>query len=476
MQNLEDSIIFKNFREISKIPHGSGNTKAISDYCVEFAKKYGCKYIQDEANNVVVYLDATKGFENSQPVILQGHLDMVCDKTADCTKDMSREPIDILSDGEYIYADKTTLGGDDGIAIAYMLSVIEDETIEHPPLELLFTTDEEIGMLGANALDTSVLKGKILLNIDSEEEGVLTVSCAGGVRAVCEMPIAFESCKGIEYKITINGLKGGHSGIDIDNRRTNSFKLLAEMLNFIEQEVDFRFVSVEGGKTYNVIPKEVEALICVSNSEKEKFLKAAREFVEMIKTELSQERTMNIEIAERGDCRKCMDSLSSDRLLFTLLQIPNGVQSYNSEIKDMVQTSLNWGVIETNNDCVKMNALIRGNSAFGKQKVVHKVKSFAQYLGGKVEYYSDYPAWEYKSDSRLREVMVDVYTEMYGKQPLVTGIHAGLECGILSGKIKDMDAVSFGPNIFNIHTPKEKLEIRSALRTWEYIKAVLRKH
>lgn len=472
---FEQELIFKNFKKISKIPHGSGNTKAISDYCVEVAKKNNCSYVQDEANNVIVYLDGTKGYEKSKPVILQGHLDMVCEKTQDCDKNMETDAIDILVDGDYIIADKTTLGGDDGIAVAYMLSLIEDKSIEHPPLELLFTTDEEIGMLGATALNADLLNGKTLINIDSEEEGVLTVGCAGGVRAFCKIPFANEKCDGVGYKITISGLRGGHSGVEINAGRTNAIKLIARMLNHINQELSFKIASVKGGKAYNAIPKCAEAVICVSDTDKEKFLDAMQRFADMIKREKSNEPDLNISISQVDNCKECMDALSTKKIIFALLLLPNGVQNFSSDIPEMVQTSLSLGNLKTNKSFIEMNILIRSNIATGKQAVVYKVKSFVEYLEGKVEFSSDYPAWEYKTISPLRDIMAQTYNEMFGENVHITAIHAGLECGILSNKIKDIDIVSFGPDILNIHTPKEKLDIKSALRSWKYLKAVLKK-
>lgn len=476
ISELKPYKVFKNFKILSSIPHGSGNTKKISDYCVEQAKKHNYKYVQDEADNVIIYVDGTEGYENAKPVALQGHIDMVCDKTEDCTLDMQNQPIQLLCDDEYIFANNTTLGGDDGVAIAYMLTLMEDKTIPHPPLELIFTADEEIGMIGARALDVDNLHTNRLINIDSEVEGVLTVSCAGGVRAVCNIPFTMEKATGTAYVITIAGLRGGHSGMEINKGRVNANKLAGRMLNYIGQEIEFKICSINGGKKYNAIPKGAVATVCVDSNNNQEFINATKKFITMIKNEkIVNEPDLHITVKPCKLPEKCMNHHSTQMVLFTLLQIPDGVQTMSPDIANMVQTSLNMGIVETKADHIAMSFLLRSNAAAGKQAIVQKLKSFIEYLNGNIEFMSDYPAWEYRADSKLRDIMVKAYIELYGEEPVVTAIHAGLECGILAGKINNMDAVSFGPNIFHAHTPEEKMEIASVERCWEYLKAVLKK-
>lgn len=476
ISELKPYEVFKNFQIISSIPHGSGNTKKISDYCVEQAKKLNYKYVQDQADNVIIYVDGTQGYENAKPVALQGHIDMVCDKTDGCAIDMQNDPLQLLCDEEYIFANNTTLGGDDGVAIAYMLTLMEDKTISHPPLELIFTADEEIGMIGARAIDVKNLHTNRLINIDSEVEGILTVSCAGGVRAVCSVPFTTEKATGTAFAFTIAGLKGGHSGTEINKGRVNANKLTGRMLNYIYQETEFKICSISGGKKYNAIPKEAVATVCVESSNQDKFIAAAKKFITMIKNEkIVNEPDLHITVAPCKLSEKCMDHHSTQTVLFTLLQIPDGVQTMSPDIANMVQTSLNMGIMETKADHIAMSFLLRSNAAAGKQAIIQKLKSFIEYLNGNIEFMSDYPAWEYRADSKLRDTMVKVYSELYGEEPVVTAIHAGLECGILAGKITNMDAVSFGPNIYHAHTPEEKMEIASVERCWEYLKAVLKK-
>ncbi|MCD8026468.1 MAG: aminoacyl-histidine dipeptidase [Clostridiales bacterium] len=467
--------VFENFRIICSIPHGSGNTEQLSDYIVSQAEKLNCEYIRDESNNVIVFLDGTEGYKNAEPVILQGHIDMVCDKTDDSDCDMQNDSLTLLCDEKDIFADKTTLGGDDGIAVAYMLTIMKDSAIPHPPLELLFTSDEEIGMIGARALNADNLHTNRVINIDSEVEGVLTVSCAGGVRAVCSIPVKREKSDGQAYTVSITGLRGGHSGTEINTGRVNAIKLIGRMLNYLIQEADFKIAEIYGGKKYNAIPNEAFAKICVASDSVEVFLKAAEKFIHMIKTEKminEPELCVALEKCELPD--ECFDCHSTQTALLTLLQVPDGVQTMSPDITNMVQTSLNMGILETKNDRISLYFLLRSNAAAGKQAIVQKLKSFIEYLNGNIEFMSDYPAWEYRADSTLRDIMIKVYAELYGEEPVVTAIHAGLECSILAGKLSNMDAVSFGPNIYHAHTPQERMEIASVDRCWEYLKAVLK--
>lgn len=474
LHSLSPKEVISKFIEISAIPHGSGNTKALSDYIVEFARKNNYKYIQDSYNNVIIFAKGTKGYENSESLILQGHIDMVCDKTKDCNIDLDTTPITLCTDGEFIWADETTLGGDDGIAIAYILALLSDKNIPHPPIEAVFTSDEEIGMIGAVELDTSVLKGKRLINIDSEEEGVLTVSCAGGVRAKCTIPLIEEKFEGTGYIIKISGLKSGHSGIDINNNRSNANKLMAELLNYVHRSIPFRISHAKGGSKDNIIPSVCQCTVCVNNSFKTAFEESVIEFsIQLAENKKTTEPNLKIILTECKPPQTCMNELSTQTAIFALLQAPNGVQEMSPDIPNMVQTSLSLGIVEIQSNQLFMQFFVRSNITAGKQSLVFKLQSFFEYLGGKIEFFSDYPAWEYTPDSKLRKIMTDTFTEMYGYSPTVTSVHAGLECGVLSAKIENMDAVSFGPDIFDVHTTNEKIKVSSIGSCWEYLKAVL---
>ncbi len=477
VSELRPHIVFKYFSEICAIPHGSGNTDALARYCVDFAREHGLEYFLDNAGNVIIYKKGTYGYENSPTVILQGHLDMVCDKTDDCTLNMEMDSLKLCTDGEYIWADGTTLGGDDGIAISYMLAILSSDSIPHPPLEALFTSDEEIGMIGANKLDGSRLKGRRLINIDSEEEGVLIASCAGGVRVRCEIPIKYIDCSDMIFcHISISGLKGGHSGIDINKHRKNAIKLLGRLLEYVSRRCDINICSLSGGGKENSIAKNADAEVSFASASKDQFYKAVKAFIGIAKKEFHHtEPELSVALAEIDDRKLCTDLSSTKRIIFALMQVPDGIQAMSPDIPDMVQTSMNLGTVFTDENYLTMKYLIRSNAAAGKQKSVEKLVSFIEYLDGRLEFTSDYPAWEYRMFSPLRDIMVNTYREIYAQSPKIQSIHAGLECGILASKIQDVDMISFGPDLENVHTPEERMVVASAERCWNYLVKVLEK-
>ncbi len=477
LSELSPKDVFHYFQKIASIPHGSGNTDRIAEFCMEFAGAHGLKARRDKANNVIIFADGTSGYENSEPVILQGHLDMVCEKDEGCELDMEKDGLEVCTDGVKIWARGTTLGGDDGIAIAYILAILASDTIPHPPIEALLTSDEEIGMLGARALDVDDLTAKRLINIDSEEEGVLCVSCAGGVRARCDIPFGMESvdkATKCAYRIAVNGLLGGHSGMEIHKHRENAVKLLGNVLTSANRACTLSLVSVTGGGKENAIPKTAEATVCLPMNQAHMLEYSVTEFMKLMHQELSTtEPELLITATPIEMPKQCMDQESTKRLIFALQQIPDGMQKMSPEIEGMVQTSLNLGILSTKDDHISLRYLIRSNTASGKQLVMEKVTAFTEYLGGTVRMQSDYPAWEYRVKSRLRETMIRTFEEVYQKAPEVTAIHAGLECGILAGKMMDMDMISFGPTLSNVHTPKESMNVASVQRSWEYLLKVL---
>lgn len=477
LSELSPKEVFYYFQKIASIPHGSGNTDRIAEFCMEFAKEHGLKARRDQANNVVIFAEGTPGYEQSWPVILQGHLDMVCEREEDCRLDMEKEGLEVCTDGVKVWARGTTLGGDDGIAVAYILAVLASSSIAHPPIEAVLTSDEEIGMLGARALDVSDLTGKRLINIDSEEEGVLCVSCAGGVRAHCDIPFCKEkvdktvSCA---YRIVVSGLLGGHSGVEIHKQRENAVKLLGNVLASVNRACTLSLVSAAGGGKDNVIPNMAEAIVCVPMNQAHMLEYSVTDFLKLMHQELSMtEPELLITTKPVNLPEQCMDQESTRRLIFALQQIPDGMQKMSSEIEGLVQTSLNLGILQTEDNHVSLTYLIRSNTASGKQLILEKVRAFVEYLGGTVTMKSDYPAWEYRVKSELRETMIRVFEKVYRKAPEVTAIHAGLECGILAGKIMDIDMISFGPTLSDVHTPKESMDVASVQRSWEYLVKVL---
>ena len=489
INELSPSEVFSYFQEICAIPHGSGNTGMIADYCLEFAKLHGLKARKDTSDNVVIFKAGTSGYEDCEPVILQGHLDMVCEKEPDCDIDMSVQSIKACTDGKMVWADGTTLGADDGIAVAFILAVLASDTIAHPPIQAVLTSDEEIGMLGARDLDTSDLTAKRLINIDSESEGILYVSCAGGVRAECDIPVAYEDAAGwvadgasdvqngqVCFEVKISGLAGGHSGVEIHKQHTNAIRLLASLLSHASGAADFRLVSLSGGGKENAIPKEAKAVVSVRSCDATTFEQSIKESAAVWMQEISAtEPHAKIEL-EKTDIAadKVLDSKSTANVIYALWLSPDGVYKMSQEIKGMVQTSLNLGTAYLDADKLVYKYLIRSNTAAGKKLLLERVTTFVKHLSGNVVTMSDYPAWEYKSDSQLRKICVDSFTNVYGHEPEVTSIHAGLECGILAGKMPGVDMISFGPTLESVHTPDECMNVASVERTWEYLMEILK--
>lgn len=477
LSELSPGEVFYYFQKLASIPRGSGNTNQIAEFCMDFAREHGLKAKRDYANNVVIFASGTSGYEKSEAVILQGHLDMVCEREAGCETDMEKEGVEVCTDGVKVWARGTTLGGDDGIAVAYILAVLASDTIPHPPIEALLTSDEEIGMLGARALDVSDLMGKRLINIDSEEEGMLCVSCAGGVRAHIAIPFRKEKtdkAASCAYRIVVNGLLGGHSGMEIHKQRENAIKLLGNVLSSANRACTLSLIDVTGGGKENAIPKMAEATVCLPMNQAHMLEYSVTEFLKLIHQELSTtEPELLIAVKPADMPEQCMDQESTRRLIFAMQQIPDGMQKMSPEIEGMVQTSLNLGMLHTEDNHVLLRYLIRSNTASGKQLVLEKLTAFTEYLGGTVTLQSDYPAWEYRVKSKLRETMIRTFEEVYQKTPEVTAVHAGLECGILAGKMMDIDMVSFGPTLSDVHTPKESMDVASVQRSWQYLLKVL---
>ena len=456
------------FEEICGIPHGSGDTAAIADYCVAFAEKHGLSYLRDDHNNVVIRKAASPGYEDHPTVILQGHLDMVCEKDPDCDIDFTKDGLRLKEDGTYIYAEGTTLGGDDGIAIAYALAVLAAKDLRHPPLEAVFTTDEETGMYGADALDMSVLQGRVLLNIDSEAEGILTAGCAGGARSTLRLPLQRETTCGPVYRVAVSGLLGGHSGVEIDKGRANANKVLGELLSKLP---DVQLISINGGSKDNAIPRSCEAILI---SPAPYFRAAFEAAVNALLPGLPSTETEKTFLCEAVSGSFCaLTKESSNALLGLLNDLPNGIQAMSLDIEGLVQTSLNLGILETSENTARITFSVRSSVGAEKVALTQQLSALAEKYGAAYSQAGDYPAWEYQPNSRLREVMIRVFTDLYGKAPMVDVIHAGLECGIFSDRLEGLDAISFGPQMHDIHTSRERLEIASVERTWNYLLAVL---
>lgn len=466
LSSTEPKMVMKFFEEICAVPHGSGNTRLISDYLVNFAEERGLEYTRDELNNVIIFAPGTEGYEKSAPVIMQGHTDMVCEKLHDGDINFEKDGLSLIIDGDFVTADGTTLGADDGIALAYTLAVLDSTDIPHPPIEAVFTVDEETGMTGANGIDVSRLKGRTMLNIDSEQEGVFTVSCAGGANAFCEIPMTRTDMRGYMYKLSIDGLKGGHSGMEIGVGRGNSNILMGRLLYALG---DIGIMSLSGGTKGNAIPLRTDAVIIAD--------KDISELVSRIEIDLKNELRASdpdvfISCTAMGEhTAKCVGG----ELGRCLMCAPNGVYDYSREIEGLVQTSLNLGIAELKEDRFTMLYTVRSSVGSQKQWLLEKLGAFAESFGGNISVSGGYAEWEYKEHSPLRELMCEVYRRQYGSEPVIEAIHAGVECGIFAGKLPGLDCVSFGPNLLDIHTVNERMNIPSVQRTWKFIKEVLRR-
>ena len=476
LTGLEPASVFHYFEEICGIPHTSHHEKALSDYCVQFAKAHGLACRQDEMGNVLIKAPATPGYEKEPGLILQGHLDMVGDKTADCPLDLEKDAIHPVVDGGYVCAEGTTLGGDDGIAVAYALAVLDAKDIPHPALEVVLTVCEEVGLLGASAMDFSDLEGRMLVNIDSEEEGVLTAGCAGGRRVECHLPIARVPVTGTAVKADVIGLVGGHSGTEIHKGRANAIALLGRWLTLLtENGVDYAALALSGGAKENVIPKESSITLVLPAGITEGVHTAAAQFAAQVQAEYGMaDPAIRLQLTEQGcGAFSALDADSTQRLRKALLLMPWGVQSMSMDVPGLVETSLNLGVAEMDEQEAILRFSIRSSVPSAKELLCCKVQTLTELLGGGVRFHGDYPAWTYARESALRDRCVAVYEAQYGEKPQIAAMHAGLECGILSGKIEGLDCISFGPNLLHVHTPNERADIASVARVWEYLKAIL---
>ena len=474
LSGLQPESVFAYFEKLCSYPHGSGNTKAISDYLVSFAREQDLQYIQDELNNVIMFCPGTCGYEDHAPVVLQGHMDMVCEKDESCPIDMEKEGLDVAHDGNWVYAKGTTLGGDDGIAVAYALALMADRSIPHPPLEVVITVDEETGMYGAAGIDLSMLQGRTLVNIDSEDEGIFTVSCAGGARGTIKLPVKRRAVYGPCIRLTVEGLQGGHSGVEIHKKRANANKVMGELLSRVQELMPLCMTGFSGGAKDNAIPRSCQVTLVAMGIGLERI----NQITEALQQEI-REQYDEPDAIIRGDDVDALggNALSTEdtaKVISLLCAVPNGVQAWSEDIAGLVQTSLNLGVAELNEE-LRLTFAVRSSVNQEKRELLNRLAELAEAYGGSYSETGDYPAWEYKKDSVLRDTMVSVYRDMFHKDAQVVAIHAGLECGLLSEKLPGLDCVSIGPDMQDIHTSREKLSIQSVERTWNFLLEVLKK-
>lgn len=455
------------FEELARIPHGSGNTDGIADYLCRFAAERSLSYVRDGANNVIIRKPATAGLEDRPTVILQGHHDMVEAVAPDCKKDMKTEGLDLYRDGDFLRARGTTLGGDDGIALAYALAILDSNDIAHPAIEALFTSDEEIGLLGAVALDGNHIKGRTLINIDSDVEGIFTVGCAGGMRTDITLPILTERTVGSCYRIECSGFKGGHSGAEIDKGRANAIKVLGGCLAAIN---DARVCHIEGGNADNAIPRSAYAIVATESDPTERvaaYIDSIRE------SDMRVEDEAKITVTPCESADMVLAPVPSARLVSLINALPSGIIAMSEDIPGLVETSLNLGIISTTKNAVELCFSVRSAKSAAKRAIGDRIGAIAEEHCATFSERGEYPAWEYRPKSHLCDVMKEVYEQMYGKSPEIVTIHAGLECGIFSEKLDGLDCVSIGPDNFDIHTTEEHLSISSSVRVYEFLIEVL---
>lgn len=486
--NLEPAKVFQYFEEICNIPHASRNTKELCEYCATFALEHNLRYVVDDSNNIIIFKNASKGYESHDAVIIQGHLDMVPVKTAESTHNFEKDGLSLIIEDDEIRCKDTSLGGDDGIAIAFALAILDDMTIDHPPIEAVFTADEEIGLLGASALDVTELQGKCMINLDSEEEGVFLAGCAGGVTANITFPINRINITGVAYQLTIQGLLGGHSGTEIDKGYANAHKILGRILySFKSNGVYFGIHHIAGGDRDNVIPSLCNAVFVMPDDDENKEL--AMKHIAELNNALSIEYQIadpdilitleHIHNKEEDNEFSIMSRKSSEILTFFLANSPNGIQYMNQSIKGLVETSLNMGILNTTDASVNIGYSVRSSVKSSKHALMDQLIYLTEFLGGECFFEGDYPSWAFVENSRIRTIFLETFKELYEKEATVETIHAGLECGIFADKFetqgKTLDIIAFGPNLWDIHSVKERLSISSVQRVWGFLLAVLKK-
>ena len=470
-KNIDTDRVFYYFNELCKIPHGSGNMDSIADFCVNFAKNHNLKYNRDSANNVIIY----KPSENypKDTIILQGHLDMVCQKDSDSDIDFLKDEITTFTDGDFLKANKTTLGADNGIAVAMIFAILESDEIKLPSIEAVLTTDEEIGMLGAMALNTSLLNGKKMINIDSEDDEVLTVSCAGGSDFSAILPIEYQTKTATEITVTLKGLKGGHSGVEIDKKRINANILAGRFLNYMKLRCNFDIISICGGDKSNAIANACTIKFCSTNADK--FVTLSREYLNVIKSEISaREPKFNptVTLGAQGEFSVIAPQNKND-IIGILATTPNGIIEMSAEIEGLVETSLNLGILTLDENAIRLQFALRSNKQSALDALEEKLYAFFERYPAKIKIGGKYPTWEYKENSVMQKLYCDIYLENTGKKPKVEAIHAGLECAVFSSTIKELDCIAIGPTIFDAHTTNERLSLSSTHKIFNILTDVL---
>lgn len=476
LQDCQPQSVFRHFEQISRLPHGSHNEKAVSDYVVGVASSCGLWCFQDEAGNVIVKKNATAGYEDALGVILQSHLDMVCQKAPDAHHDFLKDPITLILEGDTVRADRTTLGADDGIGVSMVLALLMAEDIPHPAMEAVFTVNEESGMDGARVLNTQLLTHKRLINLDMEVEGVFTVSCAGGVGAEVALPAVKEPVIDGQrfFSLRLWGLRGGHSGLEIDKGRANANVLMGRLLDALSGRFDLSLASLSGGVMHNAIPDECRAVVGLKTEDETAFL-----------AEIDARRVAFQQTFSKDDPGLTLDCTparlphaqygdSTFRFLTKLLTtLPDGVNSMSPDIPGLVESSCNLGVVREEEQRFVLVCAVRSAAVDRREQLTEHIREAAAAAMATVSFGDGYPAWAYRAESPLRDQMSAVYYDLYGKSPEISAVHAGLECSLLAQHMPGVDMIAIGPDIRGAHTPLEALSVSSAQRVWTFLLACL---
>lgn len=476
LANLEPKSLFKFFEEILSIPRPSKHEEKMTEYLINWAKERNLEYVSDEIGNVIIRKGATKGKENSPWVCLQSHIDMVCEKNSDKVFDFEKDAIVPKIEGEWLKADGTTLGADDGIGVATALAILDANDIEHGPIECLFTVDEETGLSGAEALSPDVLKSRILLNLDSEDEGEIFIGCAGGIDTVAKLPFDKEETPDAPaFKIMVKGLKGGHSGDDINKGLACANKLLNRILWSLDKEMDLRLACFDGGNLRNAIAREANATFVVAQADVELMKEIVEKFAVDLKYEFrTTEPDMEITLSEAEKPAFVVDMLSQDNLLNVLYACPHGVLAMSREIPGFVETSTNLASVKMKEDHLFITTSQRSSVESAKYAAAYRVESCFLLAGADVEHGDGYPGWAPNPESKILKIAVDAYKKLFNKEPIVRAIHAGLECGLIGEKYPGMDMISYGPTLRGVHSPDERLEIKTVELYWKHTLEILK--
>ncbi|MDA3870986.1 MAG: aminoacyl-histidine dipeptidase [Candidatus Marinimicrobia bacterium] len=475
-KKIED--ILELFQQINNIPRCSKNEEKISNWLVNWAKEQKLEVVNDEVKNVLIKVPATKGLENRQTIVIQGHMDMVCEKTPDSSHDFSKDPIENIIDGDWLHANHTTLGADNGVALAFGMEIARDKNIVHPPLELLFTVDEETGLTGANALRDDFLDGRILLNFDSEQEGIFTIGCAGGKDTEISLPLNYEEIPNDFklYKIEISGLMGGHSGQDITAHRANANKVLARVLQSIKEKYFFNIVNLSGGTAHNAIPRDSHAIISFKSEHYENIKEIVQEIEKVIQAEFADtEKSIKIKLMESNrDYTRSFTKDTTEKAIDLILALPHGIKDMSLEFKKLPETSCNLAVLEVENDSLKILSSQRSSKMSVRDYLTKEIEAVAKLSGAEYKSSGGYSSWRPNTDSKLLEKCKNVYKQKFGKEAEIEVVHGGLECGVIGAKYEGMDMISIGPTIENPHSPQEKLHIPSIIKFWDFVCELLK--